>query len=544
MRLDRVWIDGFRNLNDFEVDFDVRRLTTVVIGQNGTGKSNLIECIVEIFRNADLGEPPPEFRFKLDYQIGDHAVRMAGEAGQWRFVVDGKDVGRTDFASRKAELMPDTIFGYYSGTNNRMEMLFDTHQEHYYRSLITDTSAGDFKAASIEDRRLFYARPIHGVLALFALLRSDDRKVRDLLEDMVGITGFHSAMLLLRKPWFGKGNTRTAAREMWGAGGRPGRAARLVRDHAFFPMHLTDRAKDDYRSKGRREERMALFLRNADAFGSFADRFPGELELFEELESIDISDLYRWVQLWVTRDDEASDAAGDVSYGELSEGERQLLMVLGLIWITRGKRTLFFLDEPDTHLNPKWQYEYLDLIKRWAGEYEDLCHLIVTTHNPLMLGGLTREEVRLLVEEDGKIVARMPEEDPIGIGVEGLLKSELFGLRSTLAPEVLAKIDRHYALLGTAERRPEEEEEFRELALELSHLGITQRHPNPYFEAFATAMARRAEPTPVQLTPDQIAAQAELADDLLKEVIDEEADEALQAVVQEDWVHPDAEGSA
>jgi predicted ATPase len=441
--------------------------------------------------------------------------------------------------------MPDTIFGYYSGTNNRLEMLFDTHQEHYYRALITDTSEGDFKAASIEDRRLFYARPIHGVLALFALLRSDDHRVRDLLKDMVGITGFHSAMLLLRKPWFGKGNTRDAARKMWGATGRPGRAARLVRDHAFYPMHVTDRAKDDYRSKGRREERIALYLRNADAFSSFADRFPGELELFEELESIDISDLYRWVQLWVTRDDDASGAVGDVSYGELSEGERQLLMVLGLIWITRGKRTLFFLDEPDTHLNPKWQYEYLGLIKRWTGENEDLCHLIVTTHNPLMLGSLKRDEVRLLVEDDGKIVARAPEEDPIGIGVEGLLKSELFGLRSTLAPEILAKIDRHYTLLGFAHRTPNQDKEFRSLSFELSHLGITQRHPNPYFEAFATAMARRTGDTPVQLTPDEIVAQTALADELLKEVIEEEGEGSLEAAIESDAsASPDFSGSA
>ena len=41
MRLDRVWIDGFRNLKDVSVDFDETRLTTVVIGQNGAGKSNL-----------------------------------------------------------------------------------------------------------------------------------------------------------------------------------------------------------------------------------------------------------------------------------------------------------------------------------------------------------------------------------------------------------------------------------------------------------------------------------------------------------------------
>jgi hypothetical protein len=33
MRLDRVFVDGFKNLKNVEVDFDQTRLATVVIGQ-------------------------------------------------------------------------------------------------------------------------------------------------------------------------------------------------------------------------------------------------------------------------------------------------------------------------------------------------------------------------------------------------------------------------------------------------------------------------------------------------------------------------------
>ena len=56
MRLDRLWIDGWNNLQDVTIDFDKSRLTSVVIGQNGTGKSNLLEAIAHIFRNVDLNE--------------------------------------------------------------------------------------------------------------------------------------------------------------------------------------------------------------------------------------------------------------------------------------------------------------------------------------------------------------------------------------------------------------------------------------------------------------------------------------------------------
>lgn len=44
MRIKALKIWQFKNLRDFEVAFDPSGLTTVLVGQNGTGKSNLLEC--------------------------------------------------------------------------------------------------------------------------------------------------------------------------------------------------------------------------------------------------------------------------------------------------------------------------------------------------------------------------------------------------------------------------------------------------------------------------------------------------------------------
>jgi ABC-type multidrug transport system ATPase subunit len=244
--------------------------------------------------------------------------------------------------------------------------------------------------------------------------------------------------------------------------------------------------------------------------------------MFAALEATDISDLFRDFYVWITRMD---DATGDVSFGDLSDGERQLLMVLGLIRISRGQRVLFLLDEPDTHLNPVWQYIYLDLIQEWTGlsASSEKCHIILSTHNPLVIGGLRKNQVRILARVGERIVAAEPEHDPIGIGIEGLLKSELYGLRSTLAPEILQKLDRHYILLGKKGKTSDEENELMRLAAELNDLGVSRTHPNPYFESFANAMARRRQPEPLlTLSKAEIDDQAMLADDILKEVIADE----------------------
>ena len=81
MRIDKLWIKGFRNLKDFKIDFDEDQLTTVLIGRNGTGKSNLIEAIVIIFRNLDLSKPPV-FSYNLTYLCREHKIQIKADADQ------------------------------------------------------------------------------------------------------------------------------------------------------------------------------------------------------------------------------------------------------------------------------------------------------------------------------------------------------------------------------------------------------------------------------------------------------------------------------
>ena len=57
MRINRLEIPDFKNLHNLKLKFK-DNTTQVLIGQNATGKSNLIEALVAIFRHLDLAEPP------------------------------------------------------------------------------------------------------------------------------------------------------------------------------------------------------------------------------------------------------------------------------------------------------------------------------------------------------------------------------------------------------------------------------------------------------------------------------------------------------
>lgn len=71
MRIEQLTITDFKNLQDFQIDFDTGSLTSVLVGRNGTGKSNLLEALVLIFRDLDLGAPP-SLSYKLRYHCHGH----------------------------------------------------------------------------------------------------------------------------------------------------------------------------------------------------------------------------------------------------------------------------------------------------------------------------------------------------------------------------------------------------------------------------------------------------------------------------------------
>ena len=160
------------------------------------------------------------------------------------------------------------------------------------------------------------------------------------------------------------------------------------------------------------------------------------------LESTYISELIREVQIKV----KMKDTGNILTFGELSEGEQQLLTVLGLLKFTKDNESLFLLDEPDTHLNPIWKSDYLNLLADVVGE-QDTSHIIISTHDPLVIGGLDKSQVEIFEKNnEGQIVTNPPEYDPKGMGVAALLTSEMFGLSTTVDLETQKKLNRKRSL--------------------------------------------------------------------------------------------------
>ena len=77
MRLKYLWIEDFKNLKNFEIDFEKGNGLTMLIGTNGSGKSNILECISAIFSDAYSNLCTMNCKYLLIYEKEGQVVYIA-----------------------------------------------------------------------------------------------------------------------------------------------------------------------------------------------------------------------------------------------------------------------------------------------------------------------------------------------------------------------------------------------------------------------------------------------------------------------------------
>lgn len=190
------------------------------------------------------------------------------------------------------------------------------------------------------------------------------------------------------------------------------------------------------------------------------------------LESTLLSEIISEVCVTVS----VSTSSNPLSFRELSEGEQQLLTVLGLLKFTGGADSLFLLDEPDTHLNPAWAVKYLGFLREFVPDQET-SHLMMVSHHPLAIAELEKEQVQVMWrDESGQVHATEPASSPRGMGYAGILTSDMFGLYTTLDAPTEDIIRQRRALAEQTDLQPDQKTELLRLDQQLAALGFSSRH--------------------------------------------------------------------
>lgn len=84
MKIKHLEISGYKNLHNIKLSFDEDTAVNAIIGNNGSGKSNILEAVVRIF--VSIKEGLPEFfDYKICYMMGDSEYIMSQMNGKTTF---------------------------------------------------------------------------------------------------------------------------------------------------------------------------------------------------------------------------------------------------------------------------------------------------------------------------------------------------------------------------------------------------------------------------------------------------------------------------
>jgi len=164
-------------------------------------------------------------------------------------------------------------------------------------------------------------------------------------------------------------------------------------------------------------------------------------------------------------------------YEMLSDGYRYMVLLLGELAVRSTllnkhyleedildrQEGVVLIDEFGIHLHPRLQRQSLSRLSKLFPKLQ----FIVSTHSPLLVNGLYKEQIHLIVEDaDKKRISIQPDTDAIGLGAEGILR-EMFAVPVSLDQKTLDWQKEYIQLLAKMKKKSSTEEEkqrFRELS--------------------------------------------------------------------------------
>ena len=206
----------------------------------------------------------------------------------------------------------------------------------------------------------------------------------------------------------------------------------------------------------------------------------------------------------------------------MSEGQRQLIKILGMLGICKTEDCLVLMDEPDAYMNPRWKYDIKSTMDQSLQEAVNT-QAIIATHDPLVINGVPKEYIRIFTrnENQGRFFTRVitPVENTEGMGIDGLLQSEYYGLQTSYDQKshkkFLRRQELYLKLIGES-ATDEEKAELREITEDLGLLPLSYNSIDFLYDDFLNVYKRCNLYSKEYLTYDQVLERREK----IKEIIE------------------------
>ena len=177
MKLKKIKINNrFKNLNDIELDFSIKAGTTVLIGNNGSGKSNILEALSNVFAGLYNHSFNPSFNYELNYSKDTYNVEI-------KYISPNYEVKVNDtIVNLNTIYLPKQIISCYSGEESR---LWDTYYEPFYKNYIKA-----IRGSTLPNSELIYINKYYWNIALLTFFYYDFTAfpdIKNFCENTLGI---------------------------------------------------------------------------------------------------------------------------------------------------------------------------------------------------------------------------------------------------------------------------------------------------------------------------------------------------------------------
>lgn len=483
MKLLRLKILGedFRSLTanvDYEFNDtleDSKLSTKVFAGLNGSGKSNFLELLAEIFyylERVKLQDTPKSyienknFGFEIEYILPktkkgfDYIEKTESREALYLDKPFEKDVhvkikkdlegflemsyslaGEDSFSvveENFEQFLPSKIIAYTSGQNELLSNPFIRLRYHYFTEMVNSEYKNCNRRLFFLDAEsnysIFVANMLLGKTAPLNYIKSIFR-IEDLHSFRITFNYKHNtqeALKILEK----KQNLLNPLKACATTWRDDPNAKCLILD--FYITEAVHQAFQYYYKTAFQlfqtfyELQSLNLLIEKQAVRKFVVNASKAINITDELSKSDPSDLiFRIEKIQIKKQKIEEGKKDTLYYKSLSDGEHQLNEVIGSVMMMEDDGCLFLMDEPDTHFNPKWRAKMITILNKVSGKEYDAHgnpenirkhELIMTTHSPFIISDNQKDNVYKFIRKDKTLKLENPKHETYGTSITFLMK--------------------------------------------------------------------------------------------------------------------------
>lgn len=364
MKLKRLYLKQYKNLKDFTIDFTAGNGLTMLIGNNGSGKSNVLEAISGIFHDLFKDKESRKITsdYILEYVLDDKNCKIENKNGVLRCYVD-KFKSRDSFIAKNA---PNNIIGLYSGEEDRLWTQF---YEPFYKAYIKRIKTHYHQ----ERMRLMFVNKYYWNVALLTLLLSDNETLAPFIKDELNINTVsritlkfnfhhHDDVNELLKTFIDRINPERKAKKDY--------TIEELKNSIFYST-LAD--KDGNTIVDANGERILV------------DTGITDIEVFRYLTQACMPKQEKIIaEIMIYLND-------DITVQQLSEGEKKLILVKTALEILSDEKTLLLMDEPDAHLHETRKKNLYSIMSEYPNR-----QIVLASHSPTFIDIADQDQIKML----------------------------------------------------------------------------------------------------------------------------------------------------